>query len=701
MAPSAVPSPFPASSRATSPPPNYNEILPERSVVGINFGNSYSSVAVINKEGLPDCIANEDGDRQIGTAISFANGQTYFGKDAKHQLIRNPDHTIVSFRNTLLKPSSQKLDTSLYTSAPFDVSSGIYTIPPPAPPSPSLEPSVPPTPLKTPAISRAASANPSRSQTPQPAAPSPSPIPEPPVPTPQNLASLYVKYLISNATAVLGSEPKTVVLTAKDDWTEEVKSVLKAVVEGAEKVEVVKETDAVLKAYEEFDKASKREVKKDRNVLIVDIGGRSMSLSLVQARDGLYIPKQYYSIPNLDDEKQDVKTLGGDHLTSILSTHFRKEFTKKTKIALPESRPEMGSADLRPWTKLVLACEETKKSLSVISSASGAAGAQSANCNIESLKEGNDYHGSINKGRWELITGSWWDGVVDKINSWLGEKQTLDDLILVGGTASLPSFALRMHSFFPDLKVRNEIDPSEVLAKGAALLARDIVSSSSPSASGATTPNPATEEVREVPTLSKPIGLVFGEEFVTLADEGTPLPARRRVAIPLPSKGGVEGDSEDGKVRIEIWEGEWVLEIKKPEPKVPNGDKKDEEDEEDLSEDEEEEERIKKVEKRTNLADILLPVKKFKTIVETLAPPTQAAAAASSSSKKKKKKGAAASGASTPATTNGTEEKPQATEVKKRLQAGNVVIELVVEKDGKGRVEVKQDGEDTKEARVF
>ncbi len=43
-------------------------------VVGINFGNSYASISVLNKEGNADCIANEDGERQIACAISF-NGE--------------------------------------------------------------------------------------------------------------------------------------------------------------------------------------------------------------------------------------------------------------------------------------------------------------------------------------------------------------------------------------------------------------------------------------------------------------------------------------------------------------------------------------------------------------------------------------------------------------------------------------------------
>lgn len=57
-------------------------------VVGINFGNSFASIAVLTKvkkttwvfdsmanldlqEGLAECIANEDGERQIACAVAF------------------------------------------------------------------------------------------------------------------------------------------------------------------------------------------------------------------------------------------------------------------------------------------------------------------------------------------------------------------------------------------------------------------------------------------------------------------------------------------------------------------------------------------------------------------------------------------------------------------------------------------------------
>lgn len=44
-------------------------------VLGVNFGQSYASIAVIDKEGHPLCIANEEGERQIACAISYAGEQ--------------------------------------------------------------------------------------------------------------------------------------------------------------------------------------------------------------------------------------------------------------------------------------------------------------------------------------------------------------------------------------------------------------------------------------------------------------------------------------------------------------------------------------------------------------------------------------------------------------------------------------------------
>lgn len=80
-------------------------------VIGINFGNAYASIAVVNKvgvisidaiptscllvgrknaqltlvsqEGHAECIANEDGERQIAAAVSY-NGEEVVSQDFTH-----------------------------------------------------------------------------------------------------------------------------------------------------------------------------------------------------------------------------------------------------------------------------------------------------------------------------------------------------------------------------------------------------------------------------------------------------------------------------------------------------------------------------------------------------------------------------------------------------------------------------------------
>ncbi|KAJ3522865.1 hypothetical protein NM688_g8809 [Phlebia brevispora] len=88
-------------------------------VVGINLGNSYASISVLNKEGNADCIANEDGERQIACAISFHGEEIYIGNQAKQQLVKNAQNTIIGFRNVIGKKFSEVSQTKSIVSAPI------------------------------------------------------------------------------------------------------------------------------------------------------------------------------------------------------------------------------------------------------------------------------------------------------------------------------------------------------------------------------------------------------------------------------------------------------------------------------------------------------------------------------------------------------------------------------------------------------
>ncbi|KAK7511945.1 heat shock protein-like protein 70 [Phyllosticta citriasiana] len=71
---------------------------PSRVVIGISFGNSYSSIASVNARAQ---LTKSLSDRQIPTILSYVAGEEFHGTQAKAQLIRNPKNTVAYFRDFL------------------------------------------------------------------------------------------------------------------------------------------------------------------------------------------------------------------------------------------------------------------------------------------------------------------------------------------------------------------------------------------------------------------------------------------------------------------------------------------------------------------------------------------------------------------------------------------------------------------------
>ena len=85
-----------------------------RVTIGISFGNSYSSIAS-TQGGDAKVIANEEGDRQIPSILSYIDGEEFHGTQAKAQLVRNADNTVSGFRDYIGKKYVVHLLTSKAT----------------------------------------------------------------------------------------------------------------------------------------------------------------------------------------------------------------------------------------------------------------------------------------------------------------------------------------------------------------------------------------------------------------------------------------------------------------------------------------------------------------------------------------------------------------------------------------------------------
>ena len=239
--------------------------------------------------------------------------------------------------------------------------------------------------------------------------------------TAQEITTKYLSSLISSASDFLGRPIDAAVIAVPSFFTSEQYSALEKAAKDAAGVKVLQflqEPAAVAVAYnltvpqlstssgEATAPASK--TSQDRNVVVLDVGATTTTATVVAARQGAYVP--------LATERE--TGLGGESFDESLITFFSKEFTKKTKAKLDTSNH-------RAMMKLRLACETVKRTLSA---------STSATCSVESLSEGIDFSGSINRTRFDLLSSKVYDGILEVVKKAL--KQADVDVLRVDEVGS-------------------------------------------------------------------------------------------------------------------------------------------------------------------------------------------------------------------------------------------------------------------------
>ncbi|KAG2136351.1 Hsp70 protein-domain-containing protein [Suillus bovinus] len=558
------------------------EVSAVPSIVGINFGNSFASIAILTKEGIAECIANEDGERQIACAIAFHGEEMYIGNQASHQLVKNSQNTITGFRNLLGKKFSEVPQAALSVSAPVIQHPSLPDTP--AYKVKVLQPA--PSPLKITATNTPAAS--------QVATPRSEPIEAERILTVSEVTTIFLGSLVQSAEDFLGRKVQGAVISLPS-WFDDAQreAVIKAAEDaGIHVLQLLDDAGAVSVC----TAAGSEEIPSDRTQLIVDLGASSLELSLLSIREGLA-----YSLATISDS-----SVGGDEIDSKLIKFFAKEFTKKTKTPLTVA-PASDPLDKRAEAKLRLAVEHTKRTLSASPGA--------ATCSVESLKDGLDYTGSINRLRFDMEVRSVYDKVYAKVKELVAsagmDLYDVDEIVYIGGCACLPGLDETLAEGFTENVITpfkagtvaggGIGDPTTILARGCALQAQLLVGLAG-----------ETEEVRQafikgngissVSATSRTIGLLvpqvsaeggLGGVWVPLILKETPLPCRRTVTVEVDVSG-----SED-RVGFELWEvseGVRVDHVKPPKF----------EDEEDEEEEELEEVKEKTISKEAFLASLSL-----------------------------------------------------------------------------------------------
>jgi len=276
---------------------------PEQYAIGISFGNSYSSIAHISGEGKVEVIANEEGDRQIPSILSYSGGEEYHGAQAKSQLVRNGKNTVAYFRDYLGKDYKSIDPTPAQGSAkPSEKDSAVVF---------SIK------------DTESDDANDV---------------------TVSEIATRHIRRLKSSASDFSGRTVTSAVVSVPTDVTDEQKAALGKAAEAAqvEILQFIPEPIAALLAYD----SRSPETTADKVVVVADFGGNRSDVAVVASRGGMY------SILATAHDYE----LGGAQLDQVLIDHFAKEFEKKHK-----SDPRKNERSL---AKAKLEAEAVKKALS-------------------------------------------------------------------------------------------------------------------------------------------------------------------------------------------------------------------------------------------------------------------------------------------------------------------------------------------------
>jgi molecular chaperone DnaK (HSP70) len=493
----------------------------DRVAIGITFGNSNSSIAY-TVDDKAEVIANEDGDRQIPTVLSYVDGDEYYGGQAKAFLVRNPDNTIANFRDFLGQEFKSIDPTHSHASAhPQDVSGSVAFA------------------VKDKVEEDASSI----------------PVSE--------ITTRYLRRLVGSASDYLGKKVTSAVVTVPTNFSEKQREALikSANEAGLEILQLISDPVAAVLAYDARPEAKIE----DKIVVVADLGGTRSDVAVIASRGGLYT-----ILATAHDYE-----FAGVHLDNALMEHFAKEFQKKHSID-PRN-------NARSLAKLRLESEATKRALSLGANAQFSVESLAEGFDFSVTINRTRYEMVARKvfeGFNRLI-----EGVVKKagldvldIDEVILSGGTSHTPRIANNLRTIFPETTEIQA--PATSV-SAVNPSELLARGAALQASLIQEYEASDIEQST--HPAVTTVKHI---SNAIGVITvgtdGEDvFTPIVAPETAVPARRTVHIPSPKDGGdVLIKIAEGNTHIKVTKPEPKVKEEAKDEDDSEFDDSDEEDEE-------------------------------------------------------------------------------------------------------------------------
>ncbi|XP_062401741.1 heat shock 70 kDa protein-like [Sardina pilchardus] len=373
--------------------------------IGIDLGTTYSCVGVF-QHGKVEIIANDQGNRTTPNYVAFTDTERLIGDAAKNQVAMNPNNTVFDAKRLI----GRKFDEHVMQSWsnldhwPFKVIN--YE----GKPKVQVE-------YKG----------------------------ENKTFYPEEISSMVLGKMKEIAEAYLGQKVNNAVITVPAYFSHSQRQATKdaGVIAGLNVLRIINEPTAAAIAY-----GLDKDIGCECNVLIFDLGGVYLNVSIVTIEDGFFEVKAIAGDTHL----------GGEDFDNRMVDHFVEEFKRKFKKDISQNK--------RALRRLCTACEVAKKTLSSSSQ---------AGIEIDSLYEGIDFYTSITRARFEEMNSDLFRGTLEPVEKVLRDakldKSQIHDIVLVGGSTRISKIQKQLQDFFNGRELNKGINPDEAVAYGAAVTA--------------------------------------------------------------------------------------------------------------------------------------------------------------------------------------------------------------------------------------
>ncbi|KAK4055341.1 Heat shock protein ssb1 [Microbotryomycetes sp. JL201] len=445
--------------------------------IGIDLGTTYSCVGVWQNDRV-EIIANDQGNRTTPSYVAFTDSERLIGDSAKNQAAMNPRQTVFDAKRLIGRRFDDEEVKKDMAQWPFKVIDKDG--------SPFIEVEY---------------------------------LNETKTFSPAEISAMVLSKLKETAEAKIGKEVKKAVVTVPAYFNDSQRLSTKdaGTIAGLDVLRIINEPTAAAIAYGLGEATEK--TKKEKLVLIFDLGGGTFDVSLLSINGGVFAVKATAGDTHL----------GGEDFDNALLTHFKAEFERKTKLDI--------SGDARALRRLRSACERAKRTLSSVTQTT---------VEVDSLFQGTDFSAQISRARFEEINAATFRSTIDPVEKVLKDakvdKAKVDDIVLVGGSTRIPKIQSLVSEFFGGRQLNKSINPDEAVAYGAAVQAAVLT--------GQTSERTADLLLLDVAPLSLGVAMQ-GDVFGVVVPRNTPIPTNK-------SRTFTTVEDNQTTVTFPVYEGERV-----------------------------------------------------------------------------------------------------------------------------------------------